>query len=458
VIGAARALGGWVSRAAARVMPDPLVLAVLLTFVTLGAALTVGRAVEGLPLGARLDLVVVKGWGEGLFGAEGLAFAFQMVLVLVTGGALARSPAVVRLIGLLARAPQTAAQASALVAAVSCAAGLLHWGLGAVAGAMLARALGRAWARTGRALHYPLLGAAAYSGLLVWHGGLSGSAPLKVAEVGHFLESVTGVIPIQQTLLSPLNLVIEGALVLLTASFYALLTPSDPAAMIPCALAGEEEAPPPLSSATSAWLRVVERSPLLPWALAALVAVVLGAAAWGRGAAALTLNTLNLAFFGAGLALHGSPARYLEAAAQGARESVGIVLQFPLYFGMLGVLKSSGLIAQLSEVFVAVSTRETLPLFGYLSAGLVNLFVPSGGGQWAVQGPVLMEAARSLGADQPRVVLALAHGDAWTNLLQPFWALPLLGIMGLKARDIAGYTALLCAVVGPVTALLLWLW
>lgn len=460
--GPVEAVGEVMHRVAARSMPDPFILAALLTFLVLALALTMGREVAQLPLGQRLETVVVQGWFDGLFGAGGLTFAFQMILVLVTGFAFARGPAVQRLIDALASAPRTAGQASALVALVACASGYLHWGLGAVAGAMLAREIGRSWAQRGRPLHYPLLGAAAYSGLLVWHGGLSGSAPLKVAEPGHFLEKVTGVIAVDQTLFGATNLVIVGLLFTVTVGLYYLLTPSDPEDMVPfqgaeAAQGSAPQAPPEDSIAQWPLIRLLDRSPLVPASLAGLGLGYLAYDFWSHGFAALNLNTVNLAFFSAGLLLHGSAQSYIEAASRGAQGSVGIILQFPLYFGLLGMLKASGLIAQISDAFVALSTQDTLPLLTYLSAGLVNLFVPSGGGQWAVQGPVIMSAAKELGADQGKVIIALAHGDAWTNMLQPFWALPLLGIMGLKARDIVGYTTLLFLVAGPVTLLALWL-
>lgn len=455
------ALGDAASRVAAALMPSPFALAVILTLVTLVVALLLGRNTEGLPVAERLDRVVVEGWTDGLFGSAGLTFAFQMVLVLVTGHALALSPPVRRLIDAVAALPRSAAAASAVVALTACVAGYVHWGLGAVAGAMLARQIGLAWQQRGRALHYPILGAAAYSGLLVWHGGLSGSAPLKVAEQGHFLAETIGVIPVERTLFSIENLIVTAGLVIVTVALYTLMTPST----IP-----QTALPPPLETTdpedddaaeggrgSSAWVRLMDGSPLVPTLVALIAAGVLGNAFWNKGFAALNLDTVNLFFLALGLALHGSPRTWLKAAAEGAQGASGIVLQFPLYFGILGMLKASGLIVQLSEVFVAISSPSTLPVFTFLSAGLVNLVVPSGGGQWAVQGPVMMAAARELGVPPERVVMALAYGDAWTNMLQPFWALPLLGIMRLRARDIIGYTTLLCLVTGPLVCLALWL-
>lgn len=470
--GVVERVGQVMNRLAARFVPSPFILAALLTGLTLLVSLSAGRSLEGKGLGDRLSMVLVDGWFAGLYGAGGLTFAFQMVLVLVTGYAFALSPPVQRLIDGLAAVPRTAAQASALVALVACVSGYIHWGLGAVAGALLAREIGRAWHEQGRALHYPLLGAAAYSGLLVWHGGLSGSAPLKVAEDKHFLLDVVGVIPADQTLFSALNLCVTGSLVLVVVASYALLTPSDPESMTPFrglarvgdgpgregegdAARGASDQAQDASSRQHPAIAFLERSPFIPLLLGGLGLAAVGHEFWAKGFKGLNLSTVNLFFFSAGLMLHASPRAYLEAASEGARGAVGIVLQFPLYFGILGMLKASGLIVQLSDLFVAISSTTTFPIFTFLSAGLVNLFVPSGGGQWAVQGPVLMPAAKALGVEPAKAIMALAYGDAWTNMLQPFWALPLLGIMGLKARDIIGYTTLIFVVSAPV--IMFWL-
>ncbi len=449
-------LGQVMSRLAGRFVPSPFVLAVLLTLLVLALAVTTGQAVAQLPMAERLNKVLIGGWGGALFGAGGLQFAFQMVLVLVTGYAFALSPPIQRLIDKLAAIPRSAAQASAVVALVSCVSGYIHWGLGAVAGALLAREIGRSWAERGKALHYPLMGAAAYSGLLVWHGGLSGSAPLKVAESGHFLEKTVGVIPVDQTLFSGLNLVVTVSLIITTVLVYYLLTPRNEADCVPFSGPTRSASPKLVKVAKGDGtqhpiIAALEDSLVIPALLGGLCLAYVGHAFVTQGFKALNLNTVNLFFLAAGLLLHGSPRSYGRAAADGAKGAVGIVLQFPLYFGILGMLKASGLIVQLSDFFVSISNATTFPIFAYLSAGLVNLFVPSGGGQWAVQGPVLMNAAKELGLDPSKAIMALAYGDAWTNMLQPFWALPLLGIMGLKARDIIGYTTILFGIAAPVT-------
>jgi short-chain fatty acids transporter len=455
-------LGRFMSRTAGRAMPDPFVLAVLLTVLTLIASVLFGREVADMAVGPRLHKVVVEGWFGGLFGGA-LKFAFQMAFVLVTGFAVAHSRPVRAVIDSVAGLPRDAAQASAVVAFVACLAGYVHWGLGAVAGAMLAREIGRAWAKMERPLHYPLLGAAAYSGLLVWHGGLSGSAPLKAAETKGFLAEMTGAVPVEQTLFSGMNFAIVLSLMAVSVALYYFLTPKSPDRALwfqGDTQESTDDAGPQLGDGPRqfAIVRFLDDSVFIPLVVCWLAGGYLLWAGATKGLDALNLNTVNLAFLAGGLLLHGSPRAYVAAAAKGAKASVGILLQFPLYFGILGMLTASGLVAQLSEGVVSVASETTLPILTFLSAGLVNLFVPSGGGQWAVQGPVMMKAAAALGADSGKVIVALSHGDAWTNMLQPFWALPLLGIMGLRARDIVGYTTLLCLLTGPVVIFWLLVW
>lgn len=453
-------LGEVLQRWASKAIPDPFVLAIGLTALVaaLGAArlyLTGGAGPDGIAW------TLVDGW-LGDFTSSGLlAFALMMALILVTGHALALSPAVQRFVNVVAQLPKGPGSAAALVAAVACGAAVLHWGLGAIVGALLAREIGRNAAARGVRLHYPLLGAAAYSGFAVWHGGLSGSAPVTVAAPDHFLAAKLagvfegGVVPVTATLWGPLNLVVTGGLMVLIPLACFMLTPRDPAdwqaprpdqlAPLPDLDAGESET-------------TIDRFQRNPWLGRVVGALGTGVLLWGFGAGRLTFNlhTVVLLFLFVGILLQGSLVAYARAVADGARGAGAIVLQFPFYFGILGLMKASGLIGAISGALVAASNATTFPVLAFLSAGVVNFFVPSGGGQWAVQGEILLTAGAAHGVNPVTTIMAFSYGDAWTNLLQPFWALPLLGIMGLRARDIIGYTAvvlLMMAVVVP-TALL----
>jgi len=448
------ALGRVLSRVAQRAVPDPFVLALGLTALVIGLGVARVAAVGSAPPGESPFWLVATGWAGSFSGTGLLAFALQMCLVLVTGHALALSPPVQRAVAALARLPRSSAGAAALVALVSALAAVGHWGLGAIVGAFVAREIGRHASARGLALHYPLLGAAAYCGLAVWHGGLSGSAPLKVAEPGHFAEGIAGVVPVSETLASPLNLVVTGALIALLPALFYLLTPGDES----------EFAPPdpnrlgPLPATTSravdslpAWL---QESPAVGRGAGALgLGYVVAAMASGRSA--LDINTVNMAFLFLGLACQGSVRRYGEAIADGAAGAGAIIVQFPFYFGILGAMKASGMIDGISQWFVDIASPTTFPTLAFLSAGIVNFLVPSGGGQWAVQGEILLGAGQALGVAPGTTIMAFSYGDAWTNMLQPFWALPLLGITGLKARDIIGYTGVVFIAMGILVPTLL---
>ncbi len=433
--------GAFLSRISRRIVPDPFVLALGLTAVVFTGGLVVLLISRDLSWTASA-WALCTGWYQGFKDPQGLTFALQMCLVLVTGHALATTPAVQRFVSLIARIPKTTPAAALLIALVACIAGVIHWGLGAIVGALLGREIARSAYKSGRKLHYPLLGAAAYAGLAVWHGGLSGSAPLKVAESGHFLQELTGVVPMSATVFSSLNLLITGTLlVIIPLLFWALAPRKESDAIGPRmdALGRLPAREQPDEAGLVAWLQ----NSNVAGAVVGLGGLLFFACAVATGRMAFDLNAVNLLFLFLGISLHGGLRHYVAAIADGARGAGAIVLQFPFYFGILGLMKASGLIPLVSAGFAEVASPETFPVLAYFSAGLVNLFVPSGGGQWIVQGEVLIQAGQRLGVSPQTTVMAFAYGDAWTNMLQPFWALPLLGIMGLKARDIIGYTAVI---------------
>ena len=167
----------------------------------------------------------------------------------------------------------------------------------------------------------------------------------------------------------------------------------------------------------------------------------------------LSLNVINFLFLTLAILLHGTPRHLLNALNEAVKGGAGIVIQFPFYAGIMAIMVQTGLAATVSEGLVGLATETTLPFWSFLSAGLVNFFVPSGGGQWAVQAPVILPAAEALGADLARASMAVAWGDAWTNMVQPFWALPILGIAGLRAKDIMGFCVIHLVITGVIIAL-----
>ncbi|MGM0558005.1 MAG: short-chain fatty acid transporter [Myxococcota bacterium] len=440
-----------------RFVPEPFVLALLLTVFTLIVGVVFGEAVNSLPVGERFA-ALADGFYADFYGTGLMKFALQMCIVLITGHALALSEPVQALISRFTRFAQGPKAAVVVVSVVACLASLIQWGLGAIAGAFMAREMGRSFAEQGKPVHYPLLGAAGYAGFLVWHGGFSGSAPLKVAENGHFLEDTIGVIPITDTLLSPLNLVVIGSLLVVIPFLFWSLMPTDESEMtLPPFPRGDQSERVGDDEDYQGVVGFLEKTRALNVLVGGLLVAMLVYFFAVHGIEGWNLDSINLLFLTLGILLHPSPSSYVAAIVDGVKGAGGIILQFPFYFGILGLLKASGLIDQVAQFFVGISTAQTFPIFTFLSGGIVNFLVPSGGGQWAVQGPVMMGAVRELGVSAEKVIMALSYGDAWSNMLQPFWALPLLGIMNLRAKDIIGYTALVMFITGPLIMLLLFL-
>ncbi|SHF12653.1 short-chain fatty acids transporter [Desulfacinum infernum DSM 9756] len=430
-----RKLGEIFSRWAERYIPDPFIFAILLTFLTwlLGILFTDNGPFD-----------MILHWHKGFWNL--LQFSMQMCLILVTGYALATTQVMRALIDKLADIPKSAGGAAALVALVAIIGGYINWGLGLIVGALMARQVALRGFEKKVPMHYPLLGAAGYAGLAVWHGGFSGSAPLLVATKGHFLEAEIGILPVTATLFSTLNIAVAVFLILVLPYIFKLLCPSDPARMVtidqvlPNAreIIAEQEMGEMELRHQDTLAAKLERSVAISMVigLGGMIAVVWYFATNGFK---LNLDIVNFTFLFLGILLHKRPVHYVRAVADGTRGCAGIILQFPFYSGIMGMMKFSGLIVVMANWFIAISNQATYPLLTFVSAALVNLFVPSGGGQWAVQGPVIVKAAQALDVSLPKAVMALAYGDQWTNLLQPFWALALLGITGLKARQIMGY-------------------
>ena len=454
-----RRLGTHLERFFRAVTPDPFVLAILLTVVTGAAALllTGASAVE-----------VLDAW-QGPRGFWGLlAFGMQMCLVLVTGHALGSAPLVARLIARLAERPKTPGGAAALVAFAAVLASFVNWGLTLIVGALLARETGRAALRRGVPVHYPLLAAAGYTGMMTWHGGFSGSAPLKVTTERDLLELLgpelaarVPPVPIEATLLGGLNLFVSGGLLVLVPLLALLLAPKAGEPMTGIDAFPAVAAPAPVEVPPDGQPAGPGRLERSPWVMLLLGAPLLLALAsyYGRhGISRLDPNAVNLTLLTAGLLLHGSPRAYAQALGEAVPGCAGIMLQFPLYGGIMGIMAGTGLAALVAGWAASSGSATIYGILTFLAAAVINFFVPSGGGQWAVQGPIAVEAAETLGVPLSTAVMAVAYGDQWSNMLQPFWALPLLGITGVRAGDIIGYTATIMAFSGLwiVLGLLVW--
>lgn len=435
-------LASFLADVAERYIPSALAIAVLLTGVVVAGALAIGAPPRQ----------VLVSWGSGFWTLS--PFAMQMVLVVLTGYLVSTSAPVDRLFRAIARRAGGPRRAVTLMAAVSMCLAWIHWGLSLVGCAMLVRHIARAQPR----VDFRLLVTAAYLGMgTTWHAGLSGSVPLLMASPGHFLEKTTGLIPLSATTFHPFNL---GLAVLVAVVMLVLVPSLHPApgtaiTVSPSALEGLERFDPPQPPANTTFASGSDHGPLLPLALGAAGSAWLVWYVATRGMA-LTLDVLNFAFLMAAVILHRSLASLMAAGEQGARLVAGVVLQFPLYAGMYGVIEGTGLARVLGDAIARTASADTLPLALYWYSSVLNYFVPSGGSKWAVEAPFIVDAAQRLGVGLDRVVLAYAWGDMASNLIQPFWALPLLATARLGFRDIMGYAALCFAVITVVVSLAFW--
>ncbi|MED1794799.1 TIGR00366 family protein [Brevibacillus nitrificans] len=435
-----KALSRFFSTLVQKFLPDPFVFALILTIILF---------VCGLVFTDHGPIQMVQFWGSGFWNL--LAFAMQMALVLVTGHALASSPLVSRSLTRLASIAKTPAQGVILVTLGSAIACLLNWGFGLIVGALFAKEV----AKRVPGSDYRFLIACAYIGFLTWHGGLSGSVPLTAATPGNPLEKTAGLIPLTDTIFTGYNLFITIALLIALPIMTRLMMPTgkEVVEIDPQLFAKEEvAATAEVAPSEKTFATVMENSRILTIIICALGFSYLIYYFANKGFK-VDINTVNLLFFIAGLLLHGTPLSYMKAVGNAAKGTAGILIQFPFYAGIQGMMEQSGLGGMMTNAFISISTPETFPFLAFLSSGFVNFFVPSGGGHWVVQGPFIMPAAQQLGVDGGIAAMAIAYGEAWMNMAQPFWALPALAIAGLGVRDIMGYCVTTLLVSGVIFAI-----
>jgi short-chain fatty acids transporter len=408
-------------------IPDAFVFAMILTIVTY---------VMGIFIGGKGPFEMIEYWYSGFW--KFLSFSMQIVVILVAGYCIALAPIVQKGIRKLASLPKNPTTAVMSIVLISGVAAYINWGFGLVLGPIFAREV----SKNVKNVDYRILIAGAFCGAMsMIPASLSVTAPLLVNTPGHFLEEKIGLIPLTETILSPMLLVPAILTLVAFAIVFRLMHPK-PDETIPFSGAENiEEAQSQQAATAIGNVKLADRldnSKLLNYLL------VLGGLSWivyyfATKGFDLNLDFTNFMLIIVGMALHGTPKNYINAIQKAIPASAGIVLQFPFYAGIMGMVASSGLILVIANWFVSISSSFTLPLFTYWSACIVNIFVPSSGGQWAVQGPIMIEAASQLGIKPAAMVNAVTLGDITTNLFQPFWALPALGIAGLGIRDIWGY-------------------
>ncbi len=426
-----------------RWLPDPFLFAIILTIVVF----------IGSMLGTQQGpITLLTAWGNDYGFWNLLAFSMQMALVLVLGSAMASARVCKRGLGAIANAAKDKKSAILIVTFVSTVCCWLNWGFGLIAGALLAKEI----ARRVKDVDYPLLIASAYSGFVIWHAGLSGSIPLQMgAEGGTTILDVNYYAATSETIFHPVNLGM-CVIILLTMPLvnWAMHPNTEHTILVdPAVLVEDEEKVYAIDTPAEK----IEHSRAL-WVIVLILGfgyIIYHFATKGFN---LSLNIVNMIFLFLGVALHGDLRRYVDAIGEAAGGAAGILLQFPFYAGIMGLMVAKNgdgvsLAGIIADFFVSISNDVTFPVFTFLSAGIINFFVPSGGGQWAVQAPIVMPAATQMGIEYGRAAMAIAWGDQWTNMIQPFWALPALGIAGLSARNVMGYLVVVLLYTGVIACL-----
>ncbi|WP_175459770.1 short-chain fatty acid transporter [Natronorubrum sediminis] len=473
-----------------RWMPSPFLFAILLTYVA--------AVIAFLSEGAGATEIALS-WYGGFW--DLLDFAMQMVLILVTAFVVAYHPWVKGVIDRIVRLPNNGKQAVVVVGVGAMMVGWISWGLGLIFGAILAREMGKYAEQNGMQLHYPLVAVAGYLGMsLTWGWGMSSSAGLLQATEGNvFMEQgvVDTVIPATEWVFHPYPLMLTVlAIVYASICLYLLTPPGEYARGMSQYLSreemndGEEESSDDSSAdadgdadvaadggsqqadladkespnegdmrpeeESSAPADKINNSKVIGGVLALTGVALFVRAFFVQGLDALDLNVLNFGFIMVGLILYTSPIDYLEEFYDAVHSSSGIILQFPFYAGIIGIMEGTGLVDTMTEFLLSIATPATFPVIAWITAGILNVFVPSAGGEWTIVGGPMMSAGAELGIPHGQTIAAYGVGDAHTNLLNPFWAIPLLAITGLRARDMFGYAITMMILLTPFLAIALY--
>jgi len=428
-------------------LPDPFVFAIGLTLLTMVLAVLVqGQGIVAL----------TTSWGKGFWTL--LAFTTQMAVILAMGYVLATAPLTERFLDRIVMRvhdPRMAIIVATLVGGIG---SYLNWGFGLVIGGIVARKL----ALSVKGVHYPLIIASAYSGFTLYGLGLSASIPVLISTKGHPMEAQMGVIPLSETIFSPTMLVTSLVVLITLPLLNAWLhpKPGQPVTEIDRALEertrAAQAAVPADADDEHTFASRLNNSRLLS-GLIGLIGVVY-VVLYFHGGGTMDLNLINFIILFLGIILLGTPIRYVEKLNEGIRTISGIILQYPFYAGIMAIMASSGLVNTFSEFFVKIATPHTLPFWGLISSFFINFFAPSGGGHWVIQGPFMIEAAKAIGASVGHTATAVMLGNAWNDLIQPFWILPALALSKLKLKDIMGYTVIMMFWIGIVytVAILAW--
>jgi short-chain fatty acids transporter len=426
--------------------PDAYVFAAIAVVIVAIAALAMGRK----------PVEISQDFGKSFWNL--IPFTMQMAFVVIGGYIVAVSPPVRKAIDVLARYPKTPKVAVAYVAFLAMLTSLISWGFSMIFAGILMKEI----SKRVKGIDYRAIGAAGYLGLgSVWALGLSSSAALLMATKGSIppgLLAISGVITLKMTLFTWQNLVMILVLMILSVWICYVSTPTAEHAKT-AEMAGitYQDTQDSIGTPQTPGEKL-EFSPILTLVLVVIGLIYLFDVFRTKGGlAALDLNIYNFMFIIVGMLLHWRPRAFLRAAAKAVPMTGGVLLQFPLYAGIFGVLMGSHLNEVLAKFFVSISTQDTLPLVGGIYSAILGLFLPSGGGKWVVEAPYLLDAAKQLHVNMAWMVQVYNAAEALPNFVNPFWMLPLMGLTGVKARDLAGYSTLQLIFHLPVVLLMLWL-
>ncbi|MBB1634445.1 TIGR00366 family protein [Cupriavidus sp. UME77] len=437
-------IAGFFTELMRRYLPDPFVFAIGLTLLTMVMAMLVqGQAAPA----------VIISWGKGFWNL--LAFTTQMAVILAMGYVLATAPLTDRLLDRIVGKVNTPHGAIIVATLVGGIGSYLNWGFGLVIGGIIAKKL----ARRVKGVHYPLIIASAYSGFTMYGLGLSASIPVLISTKGHPMEKLMGVIPLSETIFSTPMLLTSLAVIVTLPLLNAWLHPRDAKDVVELDTRAEDKAEAAVSHSiggdgTLAWRMNNSRLLSLVIGVCGLAYAVLYFTQGGT----LDLNLINFLILFIGVLLLGTPVKYVAKLNEGIKTISGIILQYPFYAGIMAIMAGSGLVDTISRVFVDIATPQTLPFWGLVSSFVINFFAPSGGGHWVIQGPFMIDAAKAIGSSVSQTSMSVMLGNAWNDLVQPFWILPALALSKLSLKDVMGYTVIMMFWVGFIFIVSMLLW
>lgn len=421
-----------------RFMPDPFLFAVILTLVVVVMILLWVPNASGSG--------IIQSWYQGVWGTNNIfTFALQMVLILVSGYTLAEAPLIKKGLNWLASKPRNQIEGALMCFGAAAVANLLNWGLGLVVGALLGR---RIFARLSNA-NFGYMIAAGYMGYMLWTNGFSSSIALantdSTSKLNVIYTLTHQLVPLDLTILQPYSYVTVLVAIAALALLIWKMAPHETDQVDREALLANEHVDAPQTDRPRTFADRLEGLWILNVAL-----FLAGAAYFVISGFALNISSMVMLFTILAAVMHGTPIRFIRAFTEAAKACGPLLLQYPLYGGIVGLLAyapdthTSPLQVVISASIVAGASVVTLPFLNFIGSIIVSLFIPSGGGHWAVQGPIAVEAARQLGQSSPaylgKISMSVAAGEAVANMIQPFWLLPVLAIAKLNVRKVMGFT------------------